>query len=84
MTVRDILEVMDGGALLYVKYINQKHECILLPKNIVPFCSDLLLNLPVKKLNTGDYKIEGEAINWRSNGYRGKVIVCTVEGGGEE
>lgn len=85
MRVRDILEIMDGKALLYVKYINQKHECILLPKNIMPFCSDLLLNLPVKKLNAGDYEIEGEAIDWRSNGFRGKVIVCEVDDeGGEE
>lgn len=78
MTVRDILETMDEGTLLYVKDINQKHECILLPKNIIPFCADLLLALSVKKLNAGNYKIEGEAINWRS-GYRGKVIVCTVD-----
>lgn len=85
MRVRDILEIMDGGALLYVKYINQKHECILLPKNIVPFCSDLLLDLPVKKLNAGDYELKGNAIGWRSNGHRGKVIVCTVDyEGGEE
>lgn len=34
MRVRDILEIMDGGALIYVKNINQKHECILLPKKI--------------------------------------------------
>lgn len=79
MTVRDVLETMDEGTLLYVKDINQKHECILLPKNIIPFCADLLLALSVKKLNAGDYKIEGEAINWRSNGYRGKVIVCVVD-----
>lgn len=79
MTVRDILETMDEGTLLYVKDINQKHECILLPKNIIPFCADLLLDLSVKKLNAGDYKIEGEAINWRSKGYRGKVIVCVVD-----
>ena len=79
MRVRDILEIMDGGALIYVKNINQKHECILLPKNIVPFCSDLLLDLPVKKLDAGDYELEGGAIDWRSNGCRGKVIVCTVD-----
>lgn len=85
MRVRDILEVMDEGTLLYVKYINQKHECVLLSKNIVPFCSDLLLDLPVKKLNAGDYELEGNAIDWRSNGYRGKVIVCEVDDeGGEE
>lgn len=48
-------------------------------KNIVPFCSDLLLDLPVKKLNAGDYELKGNAIGWRSNGYRGKVIVCTVD-----
>lgn len=79
MRVRNILEIMDEGVLLYVKNINQRHECILLPKNIVPFCSDLLLDLPVKKLNAGDYELEGNAIGWRSNGYRGKVIVCTVD-----
>lgn len=85
MTVRDILEIMDGGALLYVRYINQKHECILLPKNIIPFCSDLLLDLPVKKLNAGDYEIKGDAIDWRNNWYQGKVIVCEVDDkGGEE
>lgn len=84
MTVRDILEIMDEGTLLYVKYINQKHEHVLLSKNIVPFCSDLLLDLPVKKLNAGDYELEGNAIDWRSNGYRGKVIVCEVDEGGEE
>lgn len=48
-------------------------------KNIVPFCSDLLLDLPVKKLDAGDYELEGDAIGWRSNGRRGKVIVCTVD-----
>ena len=84
MRVRDILEIMDGEALLYVKNINQKHECILLPKNIVPFCSDLLLDLPVKKLNAGDYELKGDAIDWRNNWYQGKVIVCEVDKGGEE
>lgn len=79
MRVRDILEIMDKGILLYVKNINQRHECILLPKTMVPFCSDLLLDLPVKKLNAGDYELEGNAIGWRSNGYRGKVIICTVD-----
>jgi hypothetical protein len=79
MRVRDILEIMDEGALLYVKNINQKHECILLPKNIVPFCSDLLLDLHVKKLNAGDYELKGDTIDWRNNWYRGKVIVCEVD-----
>ena len=79
MRVRDILEIMDEGALLYVKNINQKHECILLPKNIVPFCSDLLLDLHVKKLNAGDYELKGDVIDWRNNWYRGKVIVCEVD-----
>lgn len=50
MTVRDILEIMDGGALIYIK-----------------------------KLDAGDYELEGDAIGWRSNGRRGKVIVCTVD-----
>lgn len=79
MTVRDVLEIMDGGVLVCVFNINQKREYILLPKNIVPFCSDLLLDLPVKKLDAGDYGLEGGAIGWRSNGRRGKVIVCTVD-----
>lgn len=79
MTVRDILEIMDEGAFIYVKNINQKHECILLPKNIVPFCSDLLLDLPVKKLEACGYELEGGATGWRSNGRRGKVIICTVD-----
>lgn len=34
MRVRDILEIMDEGILLYVKNINQRRECILLPKKI--------------------------------------------------
>lgn len=84
MTVRDILEITNGGTLLYVKYINKKHECVLLSKNIVPFCSDLLLDLPVKKLNAGDYELKGDAIDWRNNWYRGKVIVCEVDKGGEK
>lgn len=87
MTVKDILEKIDGGVLLYVKNvknINGKSECVLLQKNMLRFCCNYVLELSVKKLNAGDYEIKGDAIDWRNNWYQGKVIVCEVDEGGEE
>ena len=79
MTVRDILNTICGDTILYVKNINEKRGAVLLCKNIELYCSDKLLDLPVKRLNAGDYEMKGEGIEWRRNGYRGKVIVCTVD-----
>ena len=88
MTVRDILEKMDDGILLYVKNVknmNGKNEHVLLQKNMLRFCCNYVLSLSVKKLNAGDYEIKGYTIDWRNNWYRGKVIVCeVVDKGGEE
>lgn len=83
MKVRDILEIMDGGILLFVKNVDKNHN-VVLSKFMMTYCSNFLLNLHVGKLNAGDYTMKGEAIDWRSNGYRGKVIVCEVDEGGEE
>lgn len=79
MRVRDILNMIYGDTILYVRNINEKRGAVLLCKNMELYCSDKLLDLPVKRLSAGDYKIKGDAIEWGINGYRGKVIVCVVD-----
>lgn len=81
MRVRDILNTIYGGTILYVKNINEKREAVLLSKNIEPYCSDKLLDLPVKRLDAGDYEIKGDTIDLSRDWYRGKVIICTVDRG---
>lgn len=79
MTVRDVLNTIYGNTILYVGNINEKRGAVLLSKNIGLYCSDKLLDLPVKRLSAGDYEMKGDTIDFPRNGYRGKVIVCTVD-----
>lgn len=83
MTVREILENMEGGAsILYIKDIEGAN--LVLSRNMIPFCNEKLLDMKVKDLDAGDIEMKGNGLAsynaWiRSDTFNEKFIICTYD-----
>lgn len=78
LRVKDILNQMDREALLYVRYVTEKSH-VLLTSTMMEYCTDELLNMPIGRLDAGDYELKGHGIGGGfKNAYKGKVLICTA------
>lgn len=83
MTVREVLENMQGGAsILYIKNIEGTN--LVLSRNMIHFCNEKLLDMKVKDLDAGDIEMQGNGLAsynaWSySNTFNEKFIICTYD-----